>query len=164
MEYSSSYMFDLATVLQYRNRDFDMEDCILTITVPRSTSDFNPAVSLVSGSVIDIWMLAPTEELFLDGDSTAASPRLQRLMTVELVPAIEATSVPFQCASGDFTTMELACSSQSTTCSADFWQTRAVKTGSVSNLMKTKYVTDVDTGFVLVQRQSGIGLDVSAGL
>jgi hypothetical protein len=124
-----SDFFYTATILQYRNRDFDMEDCVLSVTVPTSTNDFDPATSLIDGSLVDVWALADAEELFLHGTSRIASPRRHKMMTVNLARATNSTSSPFQCPSGNFTTLELACSGQGGVCSVDFWQTRAVKTG-----------------------------------
>jgi hypothetical protein len=106
-----------------------MEDCMLSVTVPASTSDFDSATSVLNDSQVDVWMLEPSEELFLHGTLRVSSPRRHKLMTVNLGLATNTTSPHFSCPSGNFTTLELGCSSRSDPCSVDFWQTRAVKTG-----------------------------------
>jgi hypothetical protein len=118
-----------ATVLQYRHRDFDMEKCVLSVTIPTPADGFDPAVHITNSSRVNIYQLdSDAEELLPSISWGIAPPRRRKLMTVDFDSTTNVTSRPYHCLSGAFSTFELECAGGSL-CTVDFWQTRRHKGG-----------------------------------
>ncbi|KAI9066256.1 hypothetical protein FKP32DRAFT_1589764 [Trametes sanguinea] len=123
-----------STLVQFRNLDYAMERCILNLSLPIKSDQFDPALNVVDTSSIDIWMLEDSEELAFDlhGLVEKAPKRRELLATLQYSTTGSVQTQEFHCPSGAFTTLELACSSSDSTCHVDFWQDRRAKpTGGV---------------------------------
>lgn len=97
---------------------------MLNITILQRTDTFDPAVTLLDPSLVDVWMLdAPTElSRYIDGATTYAPKRKELLTTLSFSATSPDTFGEFHCPSGQFTTLELTCSPTTFNCNVDFWQ------------------------------------------
>jgi hypothetical protein len=137
-----------ATVLQFRHRDFDMEKCVLSVTIPAPAEGFDPAVHISNGSRVDIYQLTPDAEELLPSISWGTAPaRHRKLLTVDFDTATNVTSRPYHCPRGLFSTFELEC--VGAPCMVDFWQTRHWKSGMFTSLWRTSPSANVLTSQVL---------------
>ncbi|KAK7688221.1 hypothetical protein QCA50_008591 [Cerrena zonata] len=118
-----------ATIVQFRNIDYAMERCVLNITMPQKTDTFDPAVTLLDPSLVDIWTLDTPNELsrYIDGATTYAPKRKELLTTLTFSETSPNTFGEFHCPSGQFTTLELTCSPLMANCNVDFWQDRRAR-------------------------------------
>ena len=101
-----------------------MERCVLNITIPQRTETFDPAVTLLDPSLVDVWTLdAPTElSRYINGATTYAPGRKELLTTLSFSSTSPSTFGEFHCPSGEFTTLELSCLPSMPNCNVDFWQ------------------------------------------
>ncbi|EJD46608.1 hypothetical protein AURDEDRAFT_113660 [Auricularia subglabra TFB-10046 SS5] len=98
------------TVIQFRARDWGMENCVLHLAV---------APGSPSGTVIDIWDLGSGAELLPHISWATAPPRVgDKPMATARLGVGE--TVPFHCPQSSFPTFELACADAN--CFVDFWQ------------------------------------------
>ncbi|CAL1697309.1 unnamed protein product [Somion occarium] len=115
---------ETSTVLQFRNMDYAMERCILNITIPQRTDTFDPNVTVLERSSVDIWVLDAGTELlrYIDGATEYAPKRRELLTTLSFSALSSSSSGQFHCPSVHFTTLELSCSPSMPNCNVDFWQ------------------------------------------
>ncbi|OSC96433.1 hypothetical protein PYCCODRAFT_1379207 [Trametes coccinea BRFM310] len=118
-----------STLVQFRNLDYAMEHCVLNLSLPVKSDRFDPALSVVDSSLVDIWMLEDSEELTFDihGLVDKAPQRQELLAMLRYSTTRSVQTQEFHCPSGAFTTLELACSPDASTCHVDFWQDRRAK-------------------------------------
>lgn len=117
-------------MVQFRNLDYAMENCVLNISLPVETARFHPDINLTPTSVIDVWTLEDSAELAQDirgGTAARAPARRTLLATLPFPTSGSQQSGIFRCPSGAFTTLELACAPRAATCYVDFWQDRRAK-------------------------------------
>jgi hypothetical protein len=107
-----------------------MEDCVLSIIPPGLSDTFDPLLSFNSGSLVEVWLLDRSEELLPHISWGYGPARSRKLMSITFETDMNATSDPFDCPSGAFSTFEITCASPSHNCSVDFWQTRAIHSGT----------------------------------
>lgn len=112
-----------STVMQFRNRDFDMERCVLSFMVPQDTPSLAAAADVQHGSKLNVWMLDNTLEIH-PAIFWGYAPERRRLLTSLEITDGEFESDAFRCASTSFTTLEFECVDRATKCYADFWQDR----------------------------------------
>ncbi len=119
----------VSTVVQFRNIDYAMERCVLTIVLPERNGTFDPNVKLADPSVVDVWLLdGPTEfSRYIRGSMDYAPKRRELLTTLTFSRSGPSRSNEFHCTSGEFTTLELTCSPTNAGCSVDFWQDQRAK-------------------------------------
>jgi hypothetical protein len=114
-----------STVMQFRNRDFDMEKCVLTMSVPRDTPSLVAAANVTSKTVLNVWMLDNAVEIHPAIFWGYAPKRKALLTNFTVTPEAAVASVPFRCASTSFTTLEFECAAKHVDdCHVDFWQDR----------------------------------------
>jgi hypothetical protein len=124
-----------STVLQFRNRDFDMERCVLIARLPTKTDTFDPVASVHGGSVVDVWALDGAAELLPSISWGTAPPRTKRMATFVFGSSDDAgwTSDEFHCPSGAFSTFEFECGTGQHECLVDFWQNKDKPTAGGSS-------------------------------
>lgn len=119
-------------MVQFRNLDYAMEDCILNMSLPfEPESGLRPDVNLDPSCVVDVWILDDSEELAQDirrGAALSRAPGRRALLTTLPFPTSGSQQSPtFRCPSGAFTTIEIACARTAERCHIDFWQDRRAK-------------------------------------
>ncbi|KAL6299315.1 hypothetical protein BKA93DRAFT_829974 [Sparassis latifolia] len=125
---------ETSTILQFRNLDYAMERCVLTLTLPLKTDVLDPAISIHDPSILDVWVLNASLELspHITGTWKHAPARRSLLATFAVSLDNLSLSGEFHCPSEEFTTLELACSSTVSACRVDFWQNlRLVPIGGI---------------------------------
>ncbi|CCL98325.1 uncharacterized protein FIBRA_00319 [Fibroporia radiculosa] len=125
---------DTSTIIQFRNLDYAMERCILTVSLPRHTQPFDPETEVNDPSVVDIWALDTATEIspHIAGTWERAPQRRELLTTLTFSRTGPSNSSEFRCPSNEFTTLELACTSSMSSCNVNFWQDqKAVPRGGV---------------------------------
>jgi hypothetical protein len=102
-------------------QDFDMEHCVLRALISQQSEVLDPAVN-ITDSEVNVWMLADSPELRRTISWGQAPPRAQLFTTIRFNSTTDFSSPSFRCPSGEFTTLEFACSLDPGPCSVDFWQ------------------------------------------
>ena len=113
-------LLQVTTVVQFRNLDHEMERCALSIQVPPHA----PTTGGPSSVPVDVWLLDEIDELIpaAGGWWGEPPPRHKRIATLPVCQDAASTSPEFGCASGSFTTIELACAASNPDCRVAFWQ------------------------------------------
>jgi hypothetical protein len=126
----------ISTIVQFRHIDYGMEHCTLNHSVPPQ-SDSKP-------SVVEVWELDIAVEIsrYMGDTWKTAAPRRRMLTTMHFPPNGDTYS--FNCPSNEFSTFELACPLQSTTCQVDCWQDQRAEpiTGDVKSRFRLLTTTD----------------------
>ncbi|KAI4526369.1 hypothetical protein K525DRAFT_265201 [Schizophyllum commune Loenen D] len=113
-----------STVMQFRNRDFGMERCVLVLSVPQQTPDLIPNVHLTEGSPVSVWLLDPDAPELHPSISWGTAPRRHtKLATFAVSAEGNQTSDEFICAGDKFSTFEFECA-EAEGCEVDFWQNK----------------------------------------
>ncbi|KAI5898402.1 uncharacterized protein SCHCODRAFT_02164288 [Schizophyllum commune H4-8] len=113
-----------STVMQFRNRDFGMERCVLVLSVPQQTPDLIPNVRLAEGSPISVWLLDPDAPELHPSISWGTAPRRYwKLATFAVSAEGNQTSEESLCAGDKFSTFEFECA-EVDGCEVDFWQNK----------------------------------------
>ncbi|KAL1688296.1 hypothetical protein GGG16DRAFT_60261 [Schizophyllum commune] len=113
-----------STVMQFRNRDFGMEHCVLVLSIPQQTPDLIPNVRLTEGSPVSVWLLDPDAPELHPSISWGTAPRRHRkLATFAISTEGNQTSEEFLCAGDKFSTFEFECA-ETNGCEVDFWQNK----------------------------------------
>jgi hypothetical protein len=140
--------------MQFRNRDFDMEKCVLTIVVPQDTPSLIAAANVQHGSKLNVWMLDNALEIH-PAISWGYAPERRSLLTSLEVTDGTFTSAPFRCASTSFTTLELECADRTTKCLVDFWQDRQKPyAGEAEIVLISRVRSDGPAGVYIVQHHA----------
>ncbi|KAL1949596.1 hypothetical protein VTO73DRAFT_8477 [Trametes versicolor] len=137
----------VSAVVQFRNLDYAMENCVLNISLPVETARFHPDINLTPTTVIDVWTLEDSAEFAQDirGGAAARAPARRTLLATLPFPSSGSQqSGIFRCPSGAFTTLELACAPRAARCFVDFWQDRRAK--PVGGVHIIQYSTPVEFG------------------
>ena len=139
------------SVLQFLYRDFAIERCVLTASVPCQTARFDPAVTLIEPSRIDVWVLdAPTELSRYIESTTDTAPRRNRLLaTLAVASERPSTTGELACRSNEFLTLELACSPSTPACHVYFWQDKRIEppAGASCAVLMMYYLSDIVQGY-----------------
>ena len=110
--------------MQFRNRDFGMERCVLVLSIPQQTPDLIPNVRLAEGSPISVWLLDPDAPELHPSISWGTAPRRHRkLATFVVSMERNQTSEEFFCAGDKFSTFEFECA-ETNGCEVEFWQNK----------------------------------------
>ena len=122
--------FQVSTVLQFRNMDYAMEHCVLHFEIPQGGRHLEPDIRLVPDpSEVDVWVLDMETEMsrHIRGSMDYAPARKHLLTTLRMSMTGQSQSEMFECRSGMYTTVELACSTGERGCDVDFWQSKRAK-------------------------------------
>ncbi|PCH44639.1 hypothetical protein WOLCODRAFT_139119 [Wolfiporia cocos MD-104 SS10] len=117
---------ETSTIVQFRNIDYAMERCVLTLSLPPSVSLPDVPIKFSDPSTVDVWFLDTTSEIspYVSSTWEYAPSRLELLSTLEFSRGGPTNSTEFRCPSNEFTTFELVCTIPG--CEVDFWQDRTV--------------------------------------
>jgi hypothetical protein len=112
--------------MQFRNRDFDMERCVLTLSIPSTTPTLVPSAHVTNHSTVEVWALDNTLEIHPSIFWGTAPKRTQLLTTFDVtdVKGAKWESGAFRCAATSFTTLEFVCKDGKEGCHVEFWQDR----------------------------------------
>lgn len=118
---------DLDSIIQFRVRDFAMENCSISILLPDDVlNPESPFDSPLRGSHVEIWKLQTSQLLDPDTLSWKTKPAQESLLDVLAWPTDSTTpsvSTSFGCASRSLQTFRLSCRSDSQSdCEVDLWQ------------------------------------------
>ncbi|KAJ7454052.1 hypothetical protein B0H11DRAFT_2070146 [Mycena galericulata] len=116
----------ISTLVHFRHVDYGMERCTLHIIVPDRTMKHDPGTFIGSSSILDVWVLDSASEISrnIPGSWDYAPPRRNMLTTISFLENMPFTSRQFLCRSGEFSTFEFTCSSESPECHVEFWQVK----------------------------------------
>ncbi|KIJ53315.1 hypothetical protein M422DRAFT_155180 [Sphaerobolus stellatus SS14] len=106
----------ISTIVQFRTRDYGMENCSLHLEIPaQNSTETSVFISSAKGALatLEIWSLAGERRLNPADTTWATKPnRKSKLGTVELTYGTKAVISQFHCPSGSYHTFELACVSE----------------------------------------------------
>ena len=131
-----------STIVQLRSRSFGFERCAVAAILPNRTKTLDPAITVHSKSLLDLWQLDTDEEISpYVMDSWKFSARRRRLLgQFYFLDNDTWTSAEFPCPPGTFFTFEVACSKTVSGCHVDFWQDRESPNGMKNDKVLGSYL------------------------
>ncbi|KAK7026522.1 hypothetical protein VNI00_015602 [Paramarasmius palmivorus] len=118
-EYRLTVNSETSSIAQFQIMDWGMESCQLVIHPP-AVNDTNSFSMIRFPGVIDVWVLEPISDSYLQRPTWSRKPKRAKLLaSMEVSYGAETRSPTFSCLSASLHGFEVACASNDPGCQTD---------------------------------------------